>query len=165
MILNEVKHSFPFTEDCCNVKLSPKNGTFLVIRSEQTPMVHIGFFDKYSFPENEKIVLSSFRIDAFLETIQKTHETFDKEVTNLEIMMVSKVISKFKIDYIKSGLENIYGEDVKITMGNFEYEDIIPEDSIEGEYSIEEGYMVVRGNTCESCLGITSLTYKDGIWA
>ena len=166
MLLNEVKHSFPFTEECDNIKMSPKNGTFVVIRSKQTPMVHIGLFDDNSFPgENGKTPLRSFRIDEFLETIQKTHATFKKEVTNVEIMMVSKVISKCKIDYIKGGLEQIYGENVGIEMANFEYEDIIPEESIEGEYNIEDGQMIVRAPVCQTCSGMTSLTYKNGIWA
>lgn len=165
MLLNEVKHSFPFTEDCGSIKMSPKGGTFLVIRSQQTPVVHVGLFDDNSFPEREKTLLSSFRIDEFLETIKKTHETFKKEVTDVEVLMVSKVISKYKIDYIKEGLEQIYGENVGVIMGNFEYEDIIPEDSIEGEYSIAKGNMVVRAPTCQSCSGMTSLTYRNGIWA
>lgn len=166
MLLNEVKHTFPFTEDCGSIKMSPKGGTFLVIRSKQTPVVHVGLFDEDSFPrENRKTLLSSFRIDEFLETIKKTHETFKKEVSDIEVLMVSKVISKYKIDYIKEGLEQIYGENVGVIMGNFEYEDIIPEDSIKGEYSIEKGDMVVSSMKCQTCSSMTSLTYRNGIWA
>ena len=162
MFLNEEQHSFPFTEDCNDIKVSLNDGVFIVIRMDHYPVVHSGFFDKNSFPHGQEVKIGKFRINEFLERIQKVKETYEcEDVENIEIVMVSKRITKDIIDHIKQSIQNTFQRN--ILMNNFEYEDIIPGE-VKGEYSINHGIMKVTGYKKIGCMREVSYMYSGGIW-
>ena len=163
MFINEEQHSFPFTEDCNDIKVSLNDGVFIVIRMNNYPVVHSGFFDRDSFPRGKEVKIGKFRINEFLERIHKIKDTFDCEnVESIEIVMVSKKITKDKIDHIKQRIQETFGK--TIAMNNFEYEDIIPGEEVTGEYSVNHGIMKVSGYKMIGCMEEISYMYSGGIW-
>lgn len=167
MMVNNFRHTFCDDEQE-DIDISLGGGTFIAIRTDRGPGVHIGFFDDNSFPENgAKIPLSCFRIDEFLTTIQKTQATFNLHVNNINVLMVSGVVRKDKIDYIRNELETIYGSEAQINFNTCEYQDIISGANINGNYNIPRGNMRITGTTCTKFLSNTSIEYEaeKGYWS
>ena len=87
-----------------NISIPFSDGNvIIVIRGDDHPYVHICSFPKVSFPGDTECGLVSFsEVEEFIDGVKSKS---NKEVKNLDVILISERVTKNKVDHMKSNFE------------------------------------------------------------
>lgn len=148
-----------------NISIPFSDGNIvIVIKGDDYPYVHICTLSKVSFPGDTKCVLVSFsEVERFIDGVKSRS---NKEVKNIDIILISERVTKNKVDYMKTQFPG-----ARVT--TYEYEDILfpfSDYSINGEkrimmmYDHNSGIISLNGSANKKTDIKSIHNYVSGHW-
>ena len=115
MMEKQITGSKMCREENISIPFSDGN-VIIVIKGDDYPYVHICSLSRMSFPGDTNCRLVSFsEVDKFISEVKSKSS---KRVKNLDIILISEIVTKNKVDHMKSQFPG-----VRVT--TYEYEDLL----------------------------------------